>query len=110
MHDSIEYLEHLKQRNLAYEKIRQKVIKYLFKKEIKDYNLSTDLFILAFLFEAKKQGEILNERDICILLGEDDSSFNDEISLLETFNLTEDHNDMSLEELLDLTVEKNQQC
>ena len=109
MNESIEYLERIKHRNLAYEEVRTRVVKYLFNKEIKDYNLSTDLFIIAFLFEAKKQGEVLSEKDICILLGEDDSGYEEDFSVLETFTLVEGHEDMSLEEVLDLTV-KNNQC
>lgn len=108
MNEGIEYLERIKQRNLAYEEVRTDVIKYLFKKEIKDNTLTTDLFIIAFLFEAKKQGETLSEKDICILLGEDDSEFEEDFSVLDTFTLVEGHEDMSLEEVLDLTVENNQ--
>ena len=102
-----EYLEKIKQRNLAYEEIRTQVIQYILKKDIKDYNISTDLFIVGFLFEARRQGEVLNEKDICILLGEDDEQFEEDSGYLDTFVLDYTNFDMSLEELLDATVDKN---
>lgn len=108
--DGANYLESIRDRNLAYEEIRTSVINYLITNDISDYSITTDLFIVAFLFEARQRNETLTEKDICILLGEDDEEFESNTYLCDTFVLDEYHADMSLTEVLDLTLSKNTQC
>lgn len=102
--NSVDYLEKLALRNLAYEDIRTKVIDYCIENKIEDHDLMSDLFIIGFLFEARKQNEILTEQDIIILLGEDDNEDEDSDNLHTTYVLDDDDSNKSLQELLDNTV------
>ena len=105
--ENIDYLNNVAERMAAYDKVRGDVVGYILKHQIKDITLCTDLFIVAFLYEAYHRGETITEEELAVLLGDADDQ--DEAYSKEEIALSDDKSELSFGELLDYTVE-NYQC
>lgn len=102
--DSIEYLNGIQERMIAYDDVRADVLDYVLTNEVKNSELITHLFIMGFLLEAHCRGEELSEQELNMFLGVDEELdyFYD---VNKIYILDESQSDLELEELLDLTVE-----
>lgn len=101
--DSIEYLNGIQERMIAYDDVRSDVLDYVLTNEIQNGELATHLFIMGFLLEAHHRGEELTEQEVNMFLGTDEE-FDYFYDTNKTFILDESQCDLNLEELLDLTV------
>ena len=101
--DSVDYLAGIGERMIAYDVIRSKIADYVLENDINDMDLVTDLFVVGFIWEAANRGEILLESELTMLLGADDNF--DEDQEFNTYVLDDDNIDLTLEELLDRTIE-----
>lgn len=104
--ENIDYLNNIAERMAAYDKIRGDVVSYILAHKIKDITLCTDLFIVAFLYEAYHRNETITEEDLAVLLGDSDDT--QEVFSTREVWLSEDKQELSFGELLDHTVETYQ--
>ena len=96
-----DYLFNISQRVEDYDNIRAKVTDYCIDNSIDNYKLTTQLLCMGFLHQALQRGENLTMSDIDTMLG---VSEHDEYGV-ETLELDEDLHHLTLNELLDCTVE-----
>jgi len=101
--DSLDYLAGIGERMVAYDVIRSTIAEYVLENDIDDLDLATDLFVVGFIWEAAQRGEVLLESELTMLLGADENF--DEDQEFNTYILDDDNIDLSLEELLDRTVD-----
>ena len=101
--DSLDYLAGIGERMVAYDVIRSTIAEYVLENGIDDLDLATDLFVVGFIWEAAQRGEVLLESELTMLLGADENF--DEDQEFNTYILDDDNIDLSLEELLDRTVD-----
>lgn len=104
--ENIDYLNNIAERMTAYDNVRGDVVSYILKHGIADIQLCTDLFIVAFLYEAYHRGETITEEDLAVLLGDSDDTA--DVYTSNEVYLSEDKQELSFGELLDHTVEKHQ--
>lgn len=106
--ENLDYLEGIKNKVIEYDDIRSDVLGYVLENEINDLDLVTDLFVIGFLWQAHRRKEILTDEDIIMMLDSEEDIGSADLEEYRAYFLDETHHNLTLEELLDLTVESNE--
>ena len=108
MDDSKEYLYSIKERMVAYDEVRLYTMEYIYELDIDNEELILTLLVMGFLWKSKQRGEELREDELNLLLGiEETEDFNlSDLDPTVTISLEDDQAGLTLDEILDQTVEE----
>lgn len=98
---SKEYLRSIGKRVTFFDKVRTRATNYIKKNQIENIELQTSLILISAIWAANKINDTLTTDDLYILFGLD-SKGND---IGEVYGLHPDMSQLSLVEVLDITVE-----
>jgi hypothetical protein len=97
---TLEYLRELGIKAVAYDEVRSDVIAFILENTIRNENIATDLFILAFLWLAERRGEMLTDQDLMMLIDNESDVTSIPTEVINVYRLQEDQVDLELDELL----------
>lgn len=100
--ENVDYLYNLARKNSYYYEIRKKVIQYILKNKITDTTLNVNLILMSAVWAAHQLNDTLTEEDLQIMFNIVSKS-NAETS--QVLKLSPQHENLTLKEILDLTVE-----
>jgi hypothetical protein len=98
-----EYLQRIGKRVEYYFNIRKKAVEFIYKNKIKNKDLSVHIVFIAALWAAHKVNEELTQEELLLLFGlvsTEESEFTQTVMKLHP-----DQADLTLDEVLNLTVE-----
>lgn len=103
--ENIDYLYDIGKRVSYYYNVRKKAVKFIIDNRIKDKELSVNVILMAAIWAAHQLGEDLTEENLFIIFGlapKDDSDLSNAVMRLHP-----DQHHLTLEEILDITVERS---
>jgi hypothetical protein len=101
--ESKEYLQSIAERVQYYYNIRKRIIKYITENQIAEVSLQVNLLVTGAIWAADRIEDELSEDTLLSVFGLESSSDSYGTKILK---LQEDHQELSLIEILDMTVEK----
>lgn len=99
---SKEYLISVGKKVEFFFKSKAQTVRYIKKNKIDDVELQTSLVLISAIWSAHQLNQALTESDLLSVFGIDDSN---EVFNSEVYTLHPDHHELTLTELLDITVE-----
>jgi len=99
---SKKYLQAIGKRVSYYFAVREKIIKYIQREKIHDQKLQVNLVVIGAVWAADQINDSLNEDTLLSVFGLE--SDNDAQSM-KVFELDNNHKELTLMEILDITVE-----
>lgn len=100
--DNVDYLYNLARKNSYYYSIRKKVVQYIVRNKISDNNLNVNLILMAAIWASHQLDDDLTEEDLQIMFNVIAKDENSDKKILKLNPL---HAELTLNEILDLTVE-----
>ncbi len=100
--ENIDYLYNLARKNSYYYSIRKKVVQYIIKNKISDNTLNVNLILMAAVWASHQLDDDLTEEDLQIMFNivAKEEEFDRKVLKLDP-----SHAELTLNEILDLTVE-----
>lgn len=103
--ENVDYLYSIGKRVTYYYNVRKKAFNYLLANRINSKELSVNVILMAAIWAAHQLGEDLTEENLFIIFGlapKDDSELSNTVMRLHP-----DQQHLTLEEILDITVERS---
>lgn len=100
--ENIEYLNNISRRVEYYYSIRKKAITYIHKKHITNKDLMLNIMLMSAVWAASQRQEQLNEEELLYLFG---LVSREEFTTNTLLSLHPTQSELTLEELLEITVE-----
>ena len=101
--ENVKYLKDLATRADYYYKIRKKEVQYIINNKISDKTLSVNIVLMAAVWASHQIDHEITEEDLFIFFGLNSEAENSSKSVLK---LSSQHKELTLIELLELTVEQ----
>ena len=108
MTEASKYLQDIAERVLDYDNVRLYTVNYIDELDIDEPELIMTLLVMAFLWKSRERNEELREDELNLLLGveEENSVSYDTVDPTTTITLDEYQASLTLDEILDITVEE----
>mgnify|MGYP000908795685 CR=1 FL=1 len=102
--ENLNYLDQIAERVTYYYSIRKKAIRYIMENQIRDAELGINLVLMSAVWAAHQRKEEMTEESLLILFGLSKST-DDEVIEQSVLVLQPEHEQLTLNEIFDQTVE-----
>jgi hypothetical protein len=100
--ENVDYLYKLARKNSYYYEIKKKAIQYIIRNKIKDNILNVNIILMAAIWASHQLEDNLTEEDLQIMFS---VVAKDNLDNTQVLKLSPEHANLTLKEILDLTVE-----